>query len=471
MAALVMLSACAVGPNYQETKPLAAPAVALSEAGHLPAVTSQEPQSNWWRLFDSPTLDHLVEKALTYNSDVRIASANLKRARALLHGAGAARLPLTDVSANAIRGRTAPNQGGTGETADYYSVGFDASYEVDLFGRVSRSVEAARADFAAAQADLEAARVSIAAETARTYASACGFGLQADVARTTAKLQQQTLDLTRRLFGGGSISQREVDQATVLVEQANAQSATFEAEHRAALYALAVLVGDSPSNLDPAVSSCRTVPSITRPIPIGDGRGLLARRPDVRSAERALAADTARIGVATAALLPSITLLGAINLGAGEVGDIGKKAGFSWSAGPLISWNFPFSGAARARVRESRAVAEGSLAKFDKAVLTALQETQQALARLAGALDRESALQRARDAADHAAFLSGKRFNYGADSFLDLLDAQRTLATANAATAQAESDRAEAQIALFKAVGGGWVEAPDPKRPALFTQP
>ncbi len=471
MAALLMLSACAVGPNYHDPKPLAAPAVTLSEAEHLPAVTSHEPQGDWWRLFDSLALDHLVEKALTYNSDVRIASANLKRARALLHGAGAARLPITDVSANVIRGRTAPNQGGTGETADFYSVGFDASYEVDLFGRVGRSIEAARGDFAAAQADLESARVSIAAETARTYASACGFGLQANVARTTAKLQQQTLDLTRRLFSGGSISQREVDQATVLVEQANAQSVTFEAEHRAALYALAVLVGDSPSNLDPAASSCRTVPSIMRPIPIGDGRGLLARRPDVRSAERALAADTARIGVATAALFPSITLLGSINLGAGDVGDIGKRAGFNWSAGPLISWNFPFSGAARARVRESRAIADGSLATFDKAVLTALQETQQALARLAGALDRESALQRARDAADHAAFLSGKRFNYGADNFLDLLDAQRTLATANAATAQAESDRAEAQIALFKAVGGGWAEAPDPKRPALFTQP
>jgi len=177
------------------------------------------------------------------------------------------------------------------------------------------------------------------------------------------------------------------------------------------------------------------------------------------------------VGVATAALFPSITLLGAINLGAGNIGDIGKKEGFSWSAGPLLSWNFPFSGAARARVRESKAVTEGSLATFDKAVLTALQETQQALARLAGALDREAALQRARDAADHAAFLSGKRFNYGADSFLDLLDAQRTLAGANGETAQAEADRAEAQIALFKALGGGWEGAPDPRRPALFTQP
>ncbi|MGE3746990.1 MAG: TolC family protein, partial [Sphingomonadaceae bacterium] len=153
------------------------------------------------------------------------------------------------------------------------------------------------------------------------------------------------------------------------------------------------------------------------------------------------------------------------------VKDVGKRAGFSWSAGPLISWNFPFNGAARARVRENRAIAEGSLAGFDKAVLTALQETQQALSRLAGALDRETSLRKARDAAEHAAFLTDKRFSFGADSFLDLLDAQRTLATANGAMAAAEADRAVAQIALFKALGGGWSDAPQPMRPPIFSQP
>jgi NodT family efflux transporter outer membrane factor (OMF) lipoprotein len=471
LMAAVALSGCAVGPNYHAPKPVSAPQSALTEATNLAAVSTSELPDRWWRLFNDPDLDRLVEKALAYNSDVRIASANLQRARALLLEAGAARLPSSDVSANATRGRSAPNQGGTGRVSNFYSAGFDASYEVDLFGGVSRSIEAARGDVGAARAELDASRVAIAAETARTYASACGFGLQADVARTTAKLQQQTLDLTRRLFSGGSVSQREVDQATVLVEQANAQIATFYAEHRAALYALAVLTGDTPANVDTAAAACIALPAISQPIPIGDGQALLARRPDVRAAERTLAADTARVGVATAALFPSITLLGSINLGAGKIGDVGKRDGFSWSAGPLISWNFPFSGAARARVRESKAIAQGSLASFDKAVLTALQETQQALARLAGALDREAALGRARDAADHAAFLSGKRFNYGADSFLDLLDAQRTLATANGAMASAEADRAEAQIALFKALGGGWKDAPVPKRPVAFSQP
>ncbi len=145
-------------------------------------------------------------------------------------------------------------------------------------------------DVGAAVAGLDAARVAIAAETARTYTDACGFGLQADVARTTAKLQQDTLDLTQRLFNGGRSGQREVDQATVLVEQANAQMATFDAERRASLYALAVLTGDTPATVDAAASACMTIPTIAQPIPVGDGQALLARRPDVRAAERTLAA-------------------------------------------------------------------------------------------------------------------------------------------------------------------------------------
>ncbi|HEX7781468.1 MAG TPA: TolC family protein, partial [Sphingobium sp.] len=192
------------------------------------------------------------------------------------------------------------------------------------------------------------------------------------------------------------------------------------------------------------------------------GQAMLARRPDVREAERTLAADTARVGVATAALYPSITLLGSISVGGTSPSDLTKKDSISYSVGPLLSWNFPFSGAARARVRENKAIAEGSLASFDKAVLTALQETEQALARLKGAVDRESALSRAMTAANSASFIAEKRFGAGSDSFLQLLVAQTDRANARAALAQAQSDRAEAQVALFKALGGGWEGAPVP---------
>ena len=467
LAAALMLSACAVGPDYQRPAPLPATDARLQEATG-PAVAPDPVPGQWWRLFNDPLLDRLVEEALAHNNDLRAASANLQRARALLREAGAARLPTTDVGAQGgyqqIGTAGSPQiPAGTGPIrTDFYSVGFDAAYEVDLFGGVSRSIEAGRGDVGAAQAQLDAARVSVAAETARTYAVACGFGAQAASARETVQLQQRTLDLTERLLAGGRGTRRDVDQAVILVEQARARIATFEAERRAALYALAVLTGRPPAEADAAVAACAALPSVAQAIPVGDGQALIARRPDVRQAERQLAADTARIGVATAALYPSIRLLGSISLGGTDVSDLGKSDSLSYSIGPLISWNFPFSGAARARVRANEAIAAGSLASFDQAVLIALQETEQALARLKGALDREAALARALTASNSAAFIAERRFAAGSDSFLQLLDAQRERASARAALASAQSDRAEAQVALFKALGGGWEGAPEP---------
>jgi outer membrane protein TolC len=200
---------------------------------------------------------------------------------------------------------------------------------------------------------------------------------------------------------------------------------------------------------------------VRQPIPIGDGQALLARRPDVRAAERKLGADVARIGVATAQLYPSVTLLGTVNIGAPKIGDLGKSQSFGYSVGPLITWNFPFNGAARARVHESQAIANGSLAAFDGTVLHALQETEQALARLSGAVEHEAALANAATASERAAQLTEIRYRAGTDSFLLLLIAQRDRAVARAALAQARADRASAQVSLFKALGGGWEDAPE----------
>ena len=451
----MLLAACAVGPDYHRPVPLPPEQIKLREALDNGAVTPTPLPPRWWSLFEDPELDRLVEQALSKNIDLRVAAANLQRARALLSEAGAARLPTSDASAQYTRSRSAAT--GIPVTSDYFALGFDASYEVDLFGGVSRSIEAATADAAAAQAAVDGNRVSVAAETARAYAQACAFGAQADVARETERLQARTLDLTQRRKVAGRGTRSEVDQAQVLVEQARAQVPTFEAERRAALYALAVLTGDPPSAImDTAAAKCRAVPIARQPLPVGDGQALLARRPDIRRAERQLAADTARIGVATAALYPSITLLGGITLGGSKIGDIGKSAGFGYSLGPLISWNFPFNGAVRARVRENEAIANGSLATFDGAILTALKETEQALARLGGATERESALTRAVTASSDAARLSRIRFDYGADNFLQLLDAERQRAAARASLAQAQADRADAQISVFKALGGGW---------------
>jgi NodT family efflux transporter outer membrane factor (OMF) lipoprotein len=464
--AAALLSACAVGPNYHPPEIQPAAVGPFVDPG-TSSVSAASAQPEWWRLFRDPTLDRLVADALAHNTDVRVAAANLRRARAVLSEARNQRLPATEISGSYTRQRVGSAPGfpsDQAQTIDFFKVGFDASYEIDLFGRVSRSIEAARGDIGAAQGDLDAARVAVAAETARTYAQACGFAAQSNVAGETAALQLRTLDLTRRLFEAGRGTQRDVDQANVLFENAGAQVPSFQAERRAALYALATLTGRPPAELDAAAAACVTPPSVTTLIPIGDGAALLARRPDVRKAERTLAADTARIGVATAALYPSIHLLGSASLGAQDVGDLGKSSSFSFSLGPLISWTFPNFGVARARVRQSKASAERSLAAFDGTVLTALKEVEQALARYAGELDRNASLRRAEASASDAARISGLRFEAGRDNLLQRIDAERDRAAARAARAQSDAALAEAQVSLFKALGGGWEQAPQPTR-------
>lgn len=464
------LTGCAVGPSYQRPQTPVAAAAPFVDPG-LTKVSPGAVEGQWWRLFNDPALDRLVVDALAHNTDIRQASANLKRARAILSESRGAALPGTSVSAGYTRSRTGAESaqgalpaGVDGVEGDFFRVGFDASYEVDVFGRVSRSIEAARGDVDAAQAALDGARVAVAAETARTYAAACSYAAQAAVARETVALQTRTLELTQRLFDAGRGTVRDVDQARVLAENARAQVPSFEAERRAALYALATLTGRPPAELDGQANACATPPGVTALIPVGDGQALLARRPDVRQAERQLAADTARVGVATAALYPSITLGGSVSLGARNIDDLGKSSSFNFSLGPLLSWSIPNMTAARARVRQAEAGAEGSLAAFDGTVLTALREVEQALARYSGEIERNVALRRADASATNAARIAVLRFEAGRDSLLQRIDAERERAGARAALAQSNAALAEAQVALFKALGGGWEAAPEPVR-------
>jgi outer membrane protein TolC len=266
------------------------------------------------------------------------------------------------------------------------------------------------------------------------------------------------------LLEAGRGTQRDVDQAMVLSESARSQVPQFEAERRAALYALATLTGRPPAETDADAAQCTVPPQVSGLIPVGDGATLLARRPDVRQAERTLAADTARVGVATAALYPSIRLLGSVSLGAQDIGDLAKSDSFNFSLGPLISWSFPNMGQARARLRQAEATSEGSLATFDGTVLTALREVEQALARYSGEIERNVALRRAEAAASNAARIAGLRFTAGRDTLLQRIDAERDRATARASLAQSNAALAEAQVALFNALGGGWETAPQPVR-------
>lgn len=473
LAGTLVLGGCAVGPDYHPPMVSAVARQPFREATSSGAVSTTTPSSTWWELYSDPVLSRLVDDAFRQNTDIRVAAANLRRARAEISEARAARLPITNLSTSYSRNRVGRDQAGAATTSvggstpdhydsDFFEVGFDAAYEVDLFGRVSRSIEAARGDAEAVQAELEGVQISIAAQVAQSYATACGAAMQAGVARESATLAREVRDISQHLLDAGRGTQRDVDQATVLVEQARAQVPGFEGERRAQLYALATLTGRPPSEIDEAASACQIVPKVKTRIPVGDGAALLARRPDVRAAERKLAADTARIGVATAALYPSITLLGSVSLGSPEVGNIAKGSALGYSLGPLISWRFPNLAVARARIRQARAGSDVSLASFEGAMLTALRETEQALARYASALEQNAALERAAASAQSAADQTRQRFTSGRDDFLDVLVAEQNRAAARQALAQSDLNVADLQVALFKALGGGWEHAPPP---------
>ncbi|MGV3578425.1 efflux transporter outer membrane subunit [Brevundimonas sp.] len=467
-AASALLAACAVGPRAPDASlpPLASGALVSSPLGSANGATSTaEARSDWWRLYADPTLDGLVQQAFAENNQLEAAVANLRAVRASLSESRVGRFPTTSTTAQFQRAQassaTVPGTppGTTLPESETYDAGLSVNYEVDLFGRVESTIRAARADVRAAEAALATVQVTVAAETARAYADVCSANAQISVAERTLGLQQDTARLTQTLLENGAGTGLNVAGARAAVAQTAATLPTLRAAKNEALFRLSTLTGRTPAEADQAVAACVRPPQLSQPVPVGDGAALLARRPDVREAEANLAGAAARVNVATADLYPRITLGGAYGSTAGESSDLFQDDTIRWSFGPLISWSFPNIFAARARIEAADARSDAALATFDQTVLTALQETETALSNYANELDRRTALTEARDQAAEAARLARLRFDAGADSFLTVLDAQRTQAAADAALAQSDALITTYQIALFRALAGGWDQA------------
>lgn len=471
LAALLLasasLAACAAGPDY--VAPVAPPAAEAPFIGaQSPEIAASAPDDTWWRLYDDPVLNGLVQDALAANNDVRVAVARIARARANLRGSRSDALPQTALNGTGTYGRVPESQVLPGFERVRRTVDgeFAVSYELDLFGRVRRGIEASRADYAAAQEDADAVRVTVVADTVRAYVDATSAAGQLAVARHTVDLLDRSVRITNARFEHGLNQKLDVIRVTQLREQQAAAIPTLLATRDAALFRLATLTGRTPQDLPAQVRERTTTPDVGQPIPVGDGRTLLARRPDVKAAERRLAADTARIGVATADLYPKITL--GASVGTTALGDTGVfGAGpLRWLIGPLISWAFPNQEAIRARIGGAKADAQADLATFDGTVLRALEETETALSAYRNALLRKDRLASARDAAERAAKVSLARQRRGQIDALALLDAQRTLAQSDADYALATRDVAFAQVDLFRALGGTWQDRPMVPSPA-----
>ena len=462
----VLLSGCVLGPNYSRPATPAAGAGSFVATAGAAQFSSAPPPSRWWHLYDDAALDGYVEQALAANTDLRVASANLERARAILSETRGARLPSTVITGGGSYIRSF-NAGGGGTTTrtgayegQYYTAGLDVSYELDLFGRVRRSIQAARADAAAIEATRDTVRVTVAAETTRAYADACAAAEQLAVAQQSLKVQNETFALTERLYTAGRDTPLDVDRARALVEATRATLPTFAADRRAALYRLAVLTGQAPEVPLAAAAACMRPPRLAAPLPVGDGTTLLQRRPDIRQADRTLAAATARIGVAISALYPQVTLGGAVSNSALRIGGLGSSAGLSFNIGPAITWTFPNVTVARARILQARASNTAALASFDGTVLGALRDTETALSALAAETERYQSLKASRDFNAEAVRIVSLRYGAGRENFLAVLDAQRTLANAEASLAASEAALSTDRINVFKQLGGGWDAAP-----------
>ena len=475
LALAASLAGCAiapVGPNYSvpaaaivnrpgAAAPFAqAPAPAASGAA-TPFADAPLPP-HWWRLYQDPRLDALIEKALAHNTDLRVALANLRKAEAADEAVVDGKKPTLSVEGGPAFGHVS----GLSYLAKNYvppsswefGGGASLSYDLDLFGRLQRAIEASRDDTEAAQAGLDLARVNVAAGTARAYADACATGLRIASAERSTELQQQALDISLRLERAGRVGITDAARARSQLDVLKAAIPPLQARRQAALYRLATLTGELPQDFPSDVAACAAPPHVAGAIPVGDGAALLRRRPDIRQAERQLAASTATIGVVTADLYPRVTL----GLSVGSVGlgnDFLGKDTFSYSLGPLISWTIPNTGAVRARIAQANANADGALAKFDGTVLTALRETETALDAYARELDRHAALQAARDDSATVADQARRLYQSGRTGYLEALDAERGLASSEATLAASDAELADDQVSLFLALGGGWEAA------------
>jgi len=451
------LAGCAaVGPDYSPP-PIDVPAE-WQRAGEAPAAAGREDLSAWWQRLEDPVLSGLVDEALAGSLDLRSAQARLRQARALRAAAGADRFPTVSASASASRARGSRETGG-GRTTELYAAGFDAAWEPDVFGGVRRGIEAAQAELEAAEASLNNARVSLVAEVALNYVELRAFQSRLAIARANLEAQAETFQLTSWRVQAGLVGALDAEQARANLEQTRAQIPSLETSLAQAEHRLAVLLGRPPGALRERLAVRGPVPTVPERVAVGIPADTLRQRPDVRAAERRLAAETARIGQAQAARYPGFTLAGSIGLEALSASALGASGAATHSIAARIAAVIFDGGRLRRQVEAQSALAEQALASYEAAILTALEDVENALIALGNSLRREAALRNAVEAARNAALLARQRYSSGLIDFQTVLDTERTVLTIEDSLAAAQAEGTSALIQLYKALGGGWTPA------------
>ena len=451
-AALALLAGCAstAPPGAAlPTPPVPTAWSATPDTRAVPAAVAT-PLAQWWQRFGDPQMTDLVAQALQAHTSVRSARAALQQARAQAQVQQAGLLPSVNASGSAQRSRSG------GSTGNNFQLGFDAAWEPDVFGRLNAGADASEADARAAQASLDQVQVSLAAEVALNYITLRGQQERLSIARRNLTSQRETLQMTDWRVQAGLTTSLVSEQARAAAEQTAAQIPQLQASLAQSRHALAVLTGRAPGALDTLLASPRAVPQAPDDLVLAIPAETLRQRPDIRQAEERIAAALARVAQADAARYPSFRISGSLGLRALTLGALGDGASVVHSLLGGISVPLFDGGAARAQVRVQEAVLEQARVNYEAAVLTALQDVEDALVALRGERERLVHLQAAADAAGNAALLAQNRYESGLIDFQAVLDTQRTLLSTQDSVATSIANAGVDHVRLYKALGGGW---------------
>jgi outer membrane protein, multidrug efflux system len=458
----VLASGCVVGPDYHRPE-MALPFKWAAASG---TVVSKPPElSRWWRRLGDETLNALIEEAVAGNLDVAASKARIREARASYRQSAGRLWPSADGSASATRSESAATTSGSGATSNLYQAGFDASWELDLFGGRRRTVEAARYGMDAAEEDLRNTLLTLIGDVASSYAEARGYQARAALARRTAASQHETVVLTRTRLEAGAASAVDVANASGQAASTEADVPTLEAGYAQAVHRLSVLTGRPPAALADRLKKAVPIPAPRLPIPVGIPADILLSRPDVRLAERQHAQSTALVGKAEADRYPSVSLSGDIATSGLKLGDLGKGSSIGWSFGPSLTVPVFDAGQLAAAADVARAQRDQSFVAFRAAVLTALEDVENAIVSLGRERVRYARLAASAGHYREGATLARTLYQSGSTSFLELLEAERSLYSAEDALIQSRLAITVDYIALNKALGGGWDGAVDTSKP------
>ncbi|HEX8447936.1 MAG TPA: efflux transporter outer membrane subunit [Sphingomonas sp.] len=457
-----VLAGCTVGPNYggaPQVAPLSTARAAFQRAGDVPT-NAADPVARWWTALGDPLLDRLIDEARATSPSLAIAEARLRQSRATLRQRERDTAP--NANASAVYAHAELPEGiaeSSGSSAiDFYNLGFDASWEIDLFGGRRRGVEAARANAGAVEARLADAQVSLAAELAQDYVRLRDQQARLRLAQEASTLQGRMVSLTRQRFAGGTASALDVERLRAQLETTQAGLVPLQTQVRTSYDQIAVLTGREPGTLDAVLAPVGMVPLPPAQVAVGDPAAMLRRRPDVRAAERALAASSAQIGVNVARMFPTVSLLGLIGFGGADPGDIVDPSALTVLAAPMLRWNFLNFGRVRAQVRGAEAARDEAVAQYRQTVLAALQDAESALTRFGGLRNNVAALQRAEASATRTAALARTRYAGGTATLTESLDAERQRLSSSQSRIQAQAEMTNAFIALQKSLGLGWTD-------------